>query len=90
MVVYASRFARRSNPTAVGIGLGWWRGCEACFCFVLVDEAVFHADDAFGVLGDGFIVGDDDDGFTSFVELNEDLHDFLFCFRVEVTGGFIC
>lgn len=46
-----------------GVGLAFWFG----FYFILVDESVFHADDAVCVLCDGFIVGDDDDGFSAFV-----------------------
>ena len=55
----------------------------------MVDDAVFHDDDALGAGGDFIAVGDEDDGFAVGVEFVEEVEDFEAGLGIEVAGGFV-
>ena len=56
---------------------------------VVDDTAVPHAHDALRGVGDGLIVGDEQDRLAAGVQPSEQLQDFLATFRVERAGRFV-
>ena len=53
------------------------------------DDTVADGDDAVGVLGDIWLMGDDDDGVAVGMELVEEGHDLVAGFGVEVSCGLV-
>ena len=53
------------------------------------DAAVAEGDSAVGGGGEGFVVGDDDDGQTVAIQLVKEVEDSLAGAAVQVAGGFV-
>ena len=57
---------------------------------VLVEQTIPQADDAGAALDHAFIVRNEDHGFTSPIQLVENIENFIAALGIEIPRGFIC